>query len=56
MIQFLIILVGFLGLAHLTSTPEQRETARQDVKKFEPICLAITLIVGGFLLFAWLVG
>lgn len=56
MIQFVIVVVGFLLLSHVMSTPEQREAARLRVRKLEPIFAAIAVAGIGFLAFAWLVG
>lgn len=56
MVQFVIVLAGFLLLSHMMSTPEQRHAARLRVKKIEPYCIAIIVIVVGFLTFAWIKG
>lgn len=56
MIQIAIILIGFLGLAHFMSTPEQGAKARQDVRKLEPYALAITVAGVGFVAYAWYIG
>lgn len=56
MIQIIIIGVGFLGLAHFMSTPEQRAKARQDVKVLEPYALAVTIAGIGFVAYAWYRG
>lgn len=45
MIQIIIILIGFLCLSHMMSTPEDREAARLSVKRVEPYCW--TIIIGG---------
>lgn len=45
MIQITIILIGFLGLSHMMSTTEDRDAARQSVKRLEPYCW--TIIIGG---------
>jgi hypothetical protein len=56
MIQIIIIGVGFLGLAHFMSTPEQRQAARRDVKKLEPYAIAVTIAGVGFVAYAWYRG
>ena len=56
MIQILIIGIGFLGLAHMMSTPEQREDARQDVKKLEPYAWAVIIGGIGLVAYAWYRG
>lgn len=53
MIQIAIILIGFMGISHMMSTPEQREEARLSVKRLEPYCLAIIIGVVGTLAYSY---
>jgi hypothetical protein len=56
MIQILFLLVGVIVISNMIATPEQKEQARQDVKKIEPLCYTIIVIGGGFLLYAGIIG
>jgi len=55
-IQILFLLVGVIVISNMIATPEQKQQARQDVKKLEPICYTIIVIGGGFLLYAGIRG
>lgn len=56
MIQIIIIGVGFLAISRMLSTPEQREAARQDIKKLEPYAWAVIIGGIGFVTIAWVKG
>ncbi len=56
MIQILFLLGGVLIISNMIATPEQKQQAKQDVKKIEPLCYTIIVMGGGFLLYAGIRG
>lgn len=56
MIQIIFLLGGVLIISNMIATPEQKQQARQDIRKIEPLCYSIIVIGGGFLLYAGIRG
>lgn len=52
MIQIALMLGGLVLISRFISTDDERAKARQDIKHIEPLCIAIIVIGGGFLIYS----